>query len=344
MNSANDKVDEDCSKKKTEEYTGDGEESEDDENVEGDPEGLEEVGIDEKTESPVKVVRDPGCPTAEELERHNMTHMPYRAWCPICVEAKGKEDPHRLNREGKGKGEIPTIGMDYKSLGESAVEEDKKTTIVVRDGRSRTTFSHVVQQKGMGDGWIVNKLIEDIETLGYTDIIIKTDGEPALMQVAKEIKARRRHPTIPNEPPAYDPQSNGAIEKAVGEVTGQVRALKIALESRIKEKVTVDMRIFNWIVEHACLIINRYQVGKDGKTPYRRITGKQCNQQIIEFGEQVMAKPMRKPQSNRKRALASRWIYGTWVGVTQRSGEHLVILAEGGGSHKSQNGEKKIAD
>ena len=132
--------------------TGDGEESEDDEDVDGDPDEIEQVGVDEKTESPVKVVRDPGCPSAEELERHNATHVPYRAWCPICVEAKGKEDPHRLNREGKGKGEIPTIRLDYKSLGESAVEEDKKITIVARGGRSRTTFSHVVSKKELKTG------------------------------------------------------------------------------------------------------------------------------------------------------------------------------------------------
>ena len=29
-------------------------------------------------------------PTKEEFERHCLTHLPYRNWCPICVQAKKK--------------------------------------------------------------------------------------------------------------------------------------------------------------------------------------------------------------------------------------------------------------
>ena len=42
----------------------------------------------------MREVRDPGKPTEEEIERHNKTHVPARPWCPVCVEAKGIEDPH----------------------------------------------------------------------------------------------------------------------------------------------------------------------------------------------------------------------------------------------------------
>ena len=33
-------------------------------------------------------------PTPQEIQEHNITHMPYRSWCPICVQAKGRQANH----------------------------------------------------------------------------------------------------------------------------------------------------------------------------------------------------------------------------------------------------------
>ena len=62
----------------------------------------DDIHAEMNEEAVVREVRDPGCPTYEERERHNKTHIPFRPWCPICVEAKGKEDPHFLNRTQSG--------------------------------------------------------------------------------------------------------------------------------------------------------------------------------------------------------------------------------------------------
>ena len=57
----------------------------------------------ETMEEPIiKTVRDPGCPSREEVEIHYTTHMPYRSWCPVCVQAKGEENPHFRKKEKKG--------------------------------------------------------------------------------------------------------------------------------------------------------------------------------------------------------------------------------------------------
>ena len=178
--------------------------------------------------SVVKVARDPGNPTKEEVEAHNCCgHVPYRPWCEVCVEARGREDPHMKKKEPEIL-EKPQVGLDYKSFGESDVVNDKQTMIVVRDRESRMTFSHSCVCKGCKDEWIVKSLIGDMETMGHTELIIKTDGEPALINVVDELQRQRGHRTIPQHPPAYDPQANGAIEKAVDDVVGQIRALKLA--------------------------------------------------------------------------------------------------------------------
>ena len=38
-----------------------------------------------------KALTSPLEPTQQERELHNLTHLPYRSWCEICVKAKGKE-------------------------------------------------------------------------------------------------------------------------------------------------------------------------------------------------------------------------------------------------------------
>ena len=89
------------------------------------------------------------------------------------------------------------------------------------------------------------------------------------------------------------------------------------------------------------MVINRCAVGRDGKTPYRRIIGKECGQKLIAVGEQVLAKPKRKKKTSRKMALSTKWKHGTWVGVTARTNEHIVILEHGGAAIRVRTVRRK---
>ena len=33
-------------------------------------------------------------PSADAVAKHDATHVPYRSWCPVCVAASAREDPH----------------------------------------------------------------------------------------------------------------------------------------------------------------------------------------------------------------------------------------------------------
>ena len=43
----------------------------------------------------VRKMIDPKLPSQKDVEEHNLTHLPYRNWCPICVRSKGKEMGHK---------------------------------------------------------------------------------------------------------------------------------------------------------------------------------------------------------------------------------------------------------
>ena len=176
----------------------------------------------------------------------------------------------------------------------------------------------------------MQQLIEDIASWGHTDIILKTDGEPSIVALQEKIAELRQHKTIPENPPAYTPQANGVAERAVQEFTAQMRCIKLALEKRIGVPINKNWQVINVMAEHASYIINRCLKGADGKTPFQRLKGYESSKPLLEFGEQVWAKPLRTKEWNRRVSLESRWIPATWVGVNVRTGEHLTILPDGG--------------
>ena len=97
--------------------------------------------------------------------------------------------------------------------------------------------------------------------------------------------------------------SKNAVEKAVDQFMCQFRAIKKGLERRIGQRVETHWPALTWVAEHAAMMLNRYQVGRDGRTAYRRTVVKDCVQKVVEFGEQVHVKSKRTPQANRKQSV-----------------------------------------
>ena len=285
-------------------------------------------------EAPGRRRRNPEDPTPEERELHMAKgHLPYRNWCPICVEGRGREDPHyeqtKIDRE---RGHA-TVCMDYAELGGAKNQQDRSDVRKILVGRDRWTkmiFGHLVKRKGVGDDLIVKKVLKSISETGHVKVVVKTDGEPAIVQLQEEIIKQRTQDTLAENPPAYDPQANGEAERAVQELKAQLRVIKLSLENRIKAKIPETSAMLEWMIPHASDCINRYLVGKDGRTAFYRVHNKQFAATVFEFGEQVMAKPKRHPKTARTSPLASRWHEATWVGFIQRTNEHVVVLKDGG--------------
>ena len=122
-------------------------------------------------------MRDPIKPTQKEVDAHNVTHMPFRNWCPHCVTGSA---PNRRHEQGKQEGyQIPPLMCDYCFLGDKS---DGETLVVqvTKDATSKCVFSHAVPRKGMSHEHGVEHLCKDIEALGYKEVVINTDNEPAM--------------------------------------------------------------------------------------------------------------------------------------------------------------------
>ena len=264
--------------------------------------------------SPVKVATDPRMPTQREIDEHCVTHLPHRSWCEVCIKARGREDAHASQKE---KGTKPTIAMDYKEFGEAEDSEDKIKTIILKDEESGCMAAHVVEQKRFGGSM----------------------GSSALVQVQREIVDKRSAGSVHQNPPAYDPQANGAVERGVQESMDQLRAVKIGLEQCIQMKIDTSWKIVEWMVELAPTLINRCLVGHDA-----RLMGKNSSKDIVEIGEKGLAKISRGRQRQRKQALQTRWKEAVWVGIAKMSNEHIVILEDGGHAVRCRTSKRRPKD
>jgi len=82
--------------------------------------------------------------------------------------------------------------------------------------------------------WVADRVVEDIDKFGHSaKVCIKSDQEPALVDLVKAIKQKRTGETIIEHSKVYDSQSNGVVERAIQTVEGLTRTFKISLEKKI---------------------------------------------------------------------------------------------------------------
>ena len=65
------------------------------------------TGISQKT------ARAPGKPTSKEVEEHELTHCPYRAWCDHCVKGQAKDDGHSTVKGDLADSSVVRVSLDY---------------------------------------------------------------------------------------------------------------------------------------------------------------------------------------------------------------------------------------
>lgn len=169
--------------------------------------------------------RAPREPTRQEIDEHNLTHLPFRSWCPCCVAAKAKHWPHRRSGAEDGAEEaVPSIRMDYWFMRDDEVDENV-TVINHKEKIAKAYGAHVVKKKGAESG-VAERIIKHVEKWGSKgELIVKTDQEPSIQAVAEEMRRLRSEETIIEASKKYDSQSNGIAERAVQTVEGQVRAM-----------------------------------------------------------------------------------------------------------------------
>ena len=175
---------------------------------------IDEDGEDAEVRTP-KVARKPRTPTRAEIDAHYPLHADYRDWCPHCVAGKGISNQHRSGK--KPEEEIgTTVSMDYLFMVPEEAEEDMDAVLIVYDANRRNMWTMVTDSKGptaTSVKWVIDRLND----AGYAgvELTLKTDQEPAILELKRQIGIKREAVTTMIESPVRESKSNGMVERAV---------------------------------------------------------------------------------------------------------------------------------
>ena len=294
-------------------------ESEEGEGEQERDEGVVRVGQDQPQRQ-VRQQRDPGQPTAEERRLHDLTHLPYRSWCRDCVRGRGYAHPHRSLGEGADR-PVPTVSMDYFYMGTRDQGEGLTPMMAIKDSNSKAVSAFVAPCKG-ADPYTMRKLGEFFNFLGYERCILKCDQEPAIVDLQNKFKDSWHGDLALENSPVGESPANGGIEAGVKTIESQIRVMKSALDNRYNIAVDGAHPIITWLVLHAGTLITHHGIGRDGKSPYHLVKGRDSNKCLYEFGECVQYKPLGKDKHRYK--LDPKLYDGIFLGMNSKSGEYFV--------------------
>ena len=303
--------------------------------------GEVQPGEEEAGEAP-RCLPCPGAPSAAERLAHELVHWPYRPWCEWCVRGRAVGPNSKKVPAANRESSVPRALLDYAYLQDEVIEDDGEfstsdvvklsmTILIMFETLCESVWVYAVQAKGFAsDVWLPRKLANDLATVGVgnTRIIVKTDTEPAIIDLRKELaSAREGTPTAFDDSRVGDSNSNGRVERVIRDVKGLIRTLRADLQDKIKAPIHLDSNIVPWIVRHAGYILTRCRVHPCGRTAMQRMKGQKTHRPILPFGEAVMFKI---PKTKTKVGdFEDRFEKGIWLGMTIQSGENIVATSEG---------------
>ena len=219
-------------------------------------------------------------------------------------------------------------------------ERQYATILVAKDKSTKMIFADVVHQKGV-DPYAVKVLVEHILFLGHAEIRLRSDGDSPikalLTEVAVELtKAGVR--VVPDLTPKGDSQAGGLQEAAVKVVKEKVRCIWHQACELHGTAPGSHHPMLPWCVQYAAQLLNRTVVGTDGKTAWRRVTGRVAfPRPLMPWGEMVHfieGGGKMKPGS-----AAPKWSEGIFLALVDKSSEYVIGTPMG--CVKSSNAKRR---
>ena len=267
-----------------------------------------------------KGVRAPTQPTPQERAEHELTHLPYRSWCPTCVQSKGRQDHHKTQQSRH-----PVIQCDFAYIKSN---QDKTvvpifTAIDVQTGMGMAVYVHdKTQQMQYMQKCLQNFLWDCGRNTGILNsTVLQSDQEDLLITILKATALAFGGNMQVRQKPAYSSQSQGSVERYHATLAAQIRTLRAQIEKNYNTTVGARHPITPWIVRHAAYLLNRYAMHSDGQTSYFRRWNKEHKTPLCEFGEtvQYMITDVRLQGK-----LEQRFYTGIWLGKDTQTNESVL--------------------
>ena len=132
----------------------------------------EQLESDDEEHRPAKRAKaatTPYMPTPQEVQEHNLTHLPYRNWCPICVRGKGRTTNHPPRRS---KRPVVQVGFTY-----IRARNEKPTVLAAIDVQTGLCMAAMIPDKQRLFDHATTCLRTFLLECGRTEAILHSDQE-----------------------------------------------------------------------------------------------------------------------------------------------------------------------
>ena len=128
----------------------------------------------------------PPVPTKEEWTEHQITHVPFKPWCEICVRNAAMNNPHKMKHYSRT---TAMFCMDYMYMTKKPSEEDLMHPIlVIKERMFGGVWSLPVLRKGTYMNNVVQRVVNIITSIGSPKVVLKSDQEPAMIDIQSQVR------------------------------------------------------------------------------------------------------------------------------------------------------------
>ena len=124
----------------------------------------------------------------EEKQAHELTHLPFASWCPVCVRARAADDPHQTLPEGVPPG-TPIVQIDFFFLNRRE-DQERATGVCLTETTTKAIACSGIPAKGKGL-YSVEFVLAEVSDWGLLDIVFRSDQEPAISRLCAEVERWR---------------------------------------------------------------------------------------------------------------------------------------------------------
>ena len=130
------------------------------------------------------------------------------------------------SRLGDGSKDVPRVGMDYMHISDHGVTnkideipenvDEKITMLVMKDAWHKSIWVYPVEGKDVSAaGWLPDMVKTDMAACGLDNcmLVVKSDQEPALLDLVNGVIEHRDEPTIPGSSPVHKSHCEGRLER-----------------------------------------------------------------------------------------------------------------------------------
>ena len=170
------------------------------------------------------------------------------------------------------------------------------------------------------------EVVRVLALLGYEDVVLRTDTEPVMLSIRKNVQLVRNRQGLKTElqDGAPDQHQGLQVERYVQTIRNLAKTLLATVEQRSGCKVGSDVPLYSWAFRHAAWLRNRFHVGRDGRTAFEVVVDRRYRGKLAPFASSVVAKALPKVQEK-----GEIWEKGIFLGKDDGSNLNLIGTERG---------------